>query len=265
MRVIDLTEELTPLYLVCLEDWSDEPREAGDARERWFRRARDRGLRVKLALDDDGRAGGMIQYLPIEHAPALGQGLYFILCIWVHGHRSGRGNFQGRGMGSALLRAAEEDARALGAKGMAAWGLALPVWMRASWFRRHGYRRADRQGLSALVWKPFSPEAEPPRWPPATGRRPDPLPGKVVVTACTTGWCMGMNLGIERAREAARRSGDRAEFRLVDTGEREALLAWGRSEALWVDGREVRNGPPPSQARLVRLVRRRVARLRAGA
>jgi GNAT superfamily N-acetyltransferase len=265
MRVIDLTEELTPLYLVCLEDWSEEAREAGDARERWFRRARDLGLRVKLALDDEGRAGGMIQYLPIEHAPALGQGLHFILCIWVHGHRQGRGDFQGRGMGSALLRAAEEDARALGASGMAAWGLALPVWMRASWFRRHGYRKADRQGLSSLVWKPFTPDARPPRWLPSTGKRPDPVPGKVVVTACSSGWCMAMNLAMERARKAARRFGERAEFHLVDTSEREALLAWGQADSVWVDGREVRTGPPPSQERLVRLVGRRVARLRAPA
>ena len=50
-------------------------------------------------------------------------------------------------MGKALLRAAEEDARALGALGMAAWGISLPFWMKASWFRKHGYRKADRQGI----------------------------------------------------------------------------------------------------------------------
>ena len=37
-----------------------------------------------------------------------------------------------RGMGKALLAAAEEDARALGTKGMAAWGVWLPSWMKAS-------------------------------------------------------------------------------------------------------------------------------------
>jgi len=47
---------------------------------------------------------------------------------------------QGRGIGSALLEAAENDARELGAKGMAAWGLWLPFWMKASWFKKHGYK-----------------------------------------------------------------------------------------------------------------------------
>jgi len=85
-------------------------------------------------------------------------------CIWVHGHKQGRGNFQGHGMGSALLDAAEADARALGAKGLAAWGLWLPFWMKASWFKRHGYRKADRQGIAVLLWKPFTGDAQPPRW-----------------------------------------------------------------------------------------------------
>jgi hypothetical protein len=76
---------------------------------------------------------------------------------------------------------------------------------------------------------------------------------------------MAMNLAMERARKAARRFGERAEFHLVDTSEREALLAWGQADSVWVDGREVRTGPPPSQERLVRLVGRRVARLRAPA
>jgi GNAT superfamily N-acetyltransferase len=67
-------------------------------------------------VDDNGTVGGKIQYLPVEQSNVDGSGLYFILCIWVHGHKQGRGNFQRRGMGRALLEAAETDARALGAR-----------------------------------------------------------------------------------------------------------------------------------------------------
>ena len=150
MRIIDLTDENKALFSICLEDWSDDAREAGCRRAQWIERFLAKGLRAKLAVNEHGTLGGMIQYLPIEHSNVEGSGLHFILCIWVHGHKRGRGNFQGHGMGSALLEAAEADARALGAKGMAAWGIWLPFWMKASWFGKHGYRKADRQGISVL-------------------------------------------------------------------------------------------------------------------
>ena len=264
MQIVDLRPEHEKLYFVCLEDWSDEMKEAGDHKEKWYAGMKGKGLRVKLAVDDKGTVGGMIHYLPIEQSFAEGEDLYFVNCIWVHGHKQGRGNFQKQGMGKALIKAAEDDARALGAKGMAAWGIALPAWMRASWFRGHGYRRADRQGLSVLVWKPFGAGAEPPRWPPSTGKVPAPVPGKVVVGGCRSGWCPGQNLAFERARRAAEPFGDRVAFRVDDAGDRAALLAWGRSDALFVDGRPVRTGPPPKVERLASLIRRSVRRLPAG-
>jgi hypothetical protein len=205
----------------------------------------------------------MIQYLPIECTGGVGRDLHFVLCIWVHGHRQGRGDFQGRGMGTALLEAAEADARALGSKGMAAWGLALPLWMRASWFKKHGYRKADRRGLATLVWKPFSSDAVAPHWLPRGGRSPGAAPGKVVVTACLSGWCPAQNLAFERARKAAALFGDRVEFRAVDTSGRAAIEEWGEMDAIYVDGKPVRMGPPPSQEKLLKLISRRVSRLRA--
>jgi len=262
IRVVDLAPEQEGLYFVCLEDWPGaDVRGAGDHKARWYAKMKDRGLRVKLALDGGGRVGGMIQYLPIEQAPALGRDLYFVLCVWVHGHAQGRGDFQGRGMGTALLAAAEADARERGARGMAAWGLLVPAFMRASWFRRHGYRRADRRGLSALLWKPFSAEAVAPAWLPDTGRRPEVVPGEVTVTACLSGWCPAQNLALERARQAAAPYGERVRVRMVDTTDRSALLEWGESDALFVDGKRVRTGPPPSEERLAKLIRRRVERL----
>jgi GNAT superfamily N-acetyltransferase len=259
MRVIDLVDDLVPLYCVCLEDWSDEMRESGPRKRDWYETMRKRGLRVKLALDETQTVGGMIQYVPIEESFALGRDLYFILCIWVHGYKSGRGDFRRRGMGKALLAAAEEDARALGAKGMAAWGIALPFWMRASWFRRHGYRVADRDGMRHLLWKPFTDGAEPPRW--VTPRKsPTPVPGKVSVVSFVNGWCPAQNLACERARRAAAACGDGVEFTQIDTSDRAVFEEWGAADALFIDGRAVRFGPPPK----LEALRRRIAkRLRA--
>ncbi len=258
VTVIDLAPEHRGQFATCLEDWSDEVREAGDRRACWVERFLAKGLRAKLALDDNGVVGGMIQYLPIEQSTVSGSGLYFIPCIWVHGHKQGRGNFQGRGMGRALLEAAEADARALGARGMAAWGLWLPFWMKASWFRRHGYRNADRQGMAVLVWKPFSADTQPPRWRPRGRSLPDPVPGKVNVTAFVNGWCTGMNLTVERARRAASDIGDKVVYREIDTSEPEAMARWGFTDALFVDGREINTGPPPSYAAVRAAIAKRV-------
>jgi GNAT superfamily N-acetyltransferase len=261
MRIVEVDEATKALFCQCLEDWNEEVREAGDRRGLWFDRFTPRGLRARLALDDAGTPGGMIQYLPIEESTVDGEGLYFVTCIWVHGHRQGRGNFQGHGMGRALLSAAEDDARQLGAKGMAAWGLWLPFWMKASFFRRHGYRAVDRTGIASLLWKPFVAEARPPRW---FRRTPRPLaqtPGRVNVTCFVNGWCTAGCVTAERARRVAAEFGDGVVFREVDTSEHAIVADWGLADALFVDGRQVATGPPISPDRLRKIVRRRLAHL----
>jgi GNAT superfamily N-acetyltransferase len=261
MRIVDLDEKTKPVFCQCLEDWPDDVKEAGDRRREWVDRFVPRGLRAKLALDDAGTVGGMIQYLPVEESTVDGAGLYFITCIWVHGHERGRGNFQGRGMGRALLAAAEEDSRALGAKGIAAWGLWLPFWMKASWFRKHGYRSVERNGIASLLFKPFRADAQPPRWFPRRSRSLELTPGRVNVTCFVNGWCTAGLVTAERARRVAGEFGETVAFREIDTSEHATVAEWGLADALFVEGKQVMTGPPISPERLRRIVRKRVARL----
>jgi GNAT superfamily N-acetyltransferase len=260
MRVIDLTEEHERLYFVCLEDWCEEMKEAGDHKETWYRKMKDRGLRVKLALDDQGQVGGMIQYVPIEESFAEGRDLYFVNCIWVHGYRKGRGNFQKRGMGKALLRAAEADAKELGAKGLVAWGVTLPFFMKASWFKKQGYTRVDRQGMQVLLWKPFADEAVAPKWI-KQKKKPGAMPGQVTVTAFLNGWCPAQNLAFERAKRSAFELGDKVVFQGINTFDRQVLLDWGIADGLFIDGRQVRTGPPPSYKKIRRMIAKRARKL----
>ncbi len=222
---------------------------------------RDRGLRVKLALGADDRPIGMIQYLPIEHSLAVGTDLYMILCIWVHGHKEGAGNRQGGGVGRALLAAAERDTRELGAKGIVAWGVLLPFWMKAGWFKKHGYRQADRIGTRALMWKPFTETAVPPRWI-EQGPKPDRIEGKVAVTAFVNGWCPASNIVYERARKAADALGDDVVFESFDTLEQSAMISCGQSDCVYLDGQTLQKGPPPSYDRIFKKMAKRVAKLR---
>jgi GNAT superfamily N-acetyltransferase len=264
MNIVDLDEQCVPLYLACLEDWSDDIKEAGPRKKAWYYKMKDNGLRVKLALDDNGVVGGMIQYVPIEYSTAEGTGLYFINCIWVHGHKQGRGNFQRRGMGKALLSAAEEDVRSLGAKGIAAWGLAIPMWMRASWYKKHGYRAADRVGMISLVWKPFTADAVAPKW--VRQKTSPPLdPNRVTVTAFCNGWCPAQNLVYERTKRATLdpQIADKVVFNEIDTFDREVFSRWGISDALFINGKQVRTGPPPSYEQIRKLIHKQAKRVKS--
>ena len=163
-------------------------------------------------------------------------------------------------MGKALLQAAENDARALGAKGLVTWGVLLPLFMRASWFRKRGYTKVDKQGLQVLLWKPFTDDAVPPRWI-ERKKKPERIPGQVRVTAFINGWCPAQNLVFERAKRASAEYGDKVVFQEVNTFDREVLLEWGIADALFIDGKEVRTGPPPSYKKIHKLIAKRVQRL----
>jgi N-acetylglutamate synthase-like GNAT family acetyltransferase len=221
---------------------------------------REKGLRVKLSLNDAGVVAGMIHYAPIEYSWIEGENLYFIYCIWVHGHKKGRGDLRRRGIGTALLKAAEDDAKRLQTKGLVVWGLLLPFFMRARWFKKHGYQKADRSGISVLLWKSFSEDASPPQWI-KVKRKPELIPGKVVVTALANGWCSGINGMIERARQISSEFGDKVVYQEINTSTRAAVREWGLSDGLFVNESNIYKGPPLSYEKLKKIIGKKVRKL----
>ncbi|MDZ4181660.1 MAG: hypothetical protein U1B83_02195, partial [Candidatus Cloacimonadaceae bacterium] len=229
--------------------------------QKWYENMKDKGLRVKLAIDDDDSISGMIQYLPVEQSHIIGKDMYFIYCIWVHGHKSGIGNRQKRGMGKALLAAAEKDAEDLGAKGIIAWGLKIPVWMKAAWFRKQGYKAVDSQGMMSLVCKTFVPDAQQPRFP-KPKKKPASSPEKVIITDFITGWCPYANVTHHNIEKIAAEWKDKVELIRLDTTDELVREEWGHAEGLFINGKEVRNVPPLSYETLRGKVERKVKRLR---
>lgn len=140
---------------------------------------------------------------------------------------------------------------------MAAWGVSLPFFMRASWFKKQGYRKADKQGFQILLWKPFEEDALPPRWV-RQRKTPEVTPGKVTVTALLNGWCPAMNMTFERAKRVSSEFGEKVVFRAIDTFDRETFLEWGTSDIIFVDGKQLRMGPPPSYEKIKKKIQKAV-------
>jgi N-acetylglutamate synthase-like GNAT family acetyltransferase len=261
MKIIDITPENENMYFCCLEEWSEDIKEAGDHKHRWYESMKEKGVKVKFAQDDNNVIGGMIQYVPVEHSIFEGENLYVVLCIWIHGYNKGRGNFQKRGMGKALLNAAEEHCKELGAYGLVTWGLIVPAFMRASWFTRQGYKVVDKNGIMRLLWKPFNDNANPPRF---IRPKKQPVKGKekVNVSIFRNGWCPAMNLVYERCIRASKEFEGKVEIKEYETMNKEIVKEWGITDGLFIDGKEVRTGPPPSYEKIRKKIAGRVKKIK---
>ncbi len=263
MKIIDLNKDYEKLYFVCLEEWSPEMKEAGNHKEVWYNRMKDKGLRVKLAIDDQNQAVGMIEYVPIDYAPANGKDIYYINCIWVHGHKKGVGDNQKRGYGKALLKAAEADAKALGAKGIAAHGITLPYWIPAAFYKKQGYKVVDRTNVMRLLFKPFTDDAEPPKFFRHSKNPPkNTNPGKVTVTYFLNGCCPSCNIVCERAKRATQSFGKKAVFQTVDTLDRDNYLEWGAYNELFIEDQRTGTGQPLTVDRIKGLIEKRAKKLK---
>jgi predicted N-acetyltransferase YhbS len=260
MKIIDITPETESHFFFCLEEWSDDMKEAGDCKRLWYEKMKDKGLKVKFAVDDNNVIGGMIQYIPVEYSMFEGNNLYAVLCIWVHGHKKGRGDYRKKGMGKALLNAAEEDAKQLGANGLVTWGLIIPAFMRASWFKKQGYKVVDKTGIMRLMLKPFNENAIAPQFRKPV-RKPDRDPRKVNLTIIRNGWCQSGNISCERAKRAAIEFKDNVVVREFDTTDPEVLKDWGILDGLYIDGKDMLTGPPISYEKIRRKIGKRVRKV----
>ncbi|HKJ70067.1 MAG TPA: hypothetical protein VKA68_19095 [bacterium] len=83
----------------------------------------------------------------------------------------------------------------------------------------------------------------------------------MAVTVFHNGWCTAQNMAYERAKRAAESFGDQVVFQEIRTQDRETFRSWGIADALFIDGKEVNTGPPPSYERIRKKIARRVKRI----
>ncbi len=48
MKIIDITPETENQYFCCLEEWSEDMKDAGDGKQKWYEYMKDKGLESKI-------------------------------------------------------------------------------------------------------------------------------------------------------------------------------------------------------------------------
>jgi hypothetical protein len=82
------------------------------------------------------------------------------------------------------------------------------------------------------------------------------------VDAFKNGWCPASNLTFERAKRASAEFGDKVVFKEYDTTDSEVFSEWGMMDALFVDGKEVQTGPPPSYEKIYNIIEKKAKKLK---
>ena len=130
-------------------------------KKEWLKQRLDEGL-VFYRSEERGKC--FIEYIPAENAwvPIIAEGYIYINCLWVSG------SMKGHGYSGDLLKECIRDAKAQGRKGLCILSsekkkkefLADPKYLAYK-----GFSTADisENGIT-LMFLPFSPEAEPPKF-----------------------------------------------------------------------------------------------------
>jgi GNAT superfamily N-acetyltransferase len=237
------------------ESWETEDaeryRQGQHRRIGYLARKMDEGARIQVAYrdDPDGDVIGFIEYYPIEvtNLELVGDDILAIWCMLVREER--------QGIGSALLQACLDDARALGRKGVALTRRD-PFWMPRAILERAGFVEVGPAGRNgAVLFYPLVADAPPPRW---VGRRPDMelVEGQVVVDVYHTDRCPIHWRNTTLVQEVIQELGGGVLLREHWTDEREDMLHYGIAYGVYVNREPLAAGPPLARERVWRVLRR---------
>lgn len=246
IRDMNPEDELYVASCGHLNDPGYDP-ETAKPRAEWLRNAySEKDLRIKVALLSD-KPVGFIHIYPIENSPCgpLGNDLSVIMCVLVLSDR------RKSGIGSALIKAAEEEARYQGRKGIVAKAYyidryAIPALFieKCGYTRVRGPRQMPVKGMDeylkdeALLWKVFAGSPEPPQFL-ERNYKYEPVPGKVVVDLFHSASCLTGFLEREHVREVCRDFGDRIKFNQYNADNPEILRKHQISRGIFINGKEI--------------------------
>jgi GNAT superfamily N-acetyltransferase len=213
------------------EEWN----QVCSKRIEWFHKMyEEKGLKIKVALVG-GEHAGFIYLYPIETCPwgPVGKDLLVITCLDAE-------KVKGKGVGRALMQAAEEEARKQGRKGICVTGFYWeePWFMPAQFFTKMGYEEVQRKGNAALFFKKFIEDALPPKFF-ERAYEYKPIPGKVVVDLFHTDSCLTTCTEADRVRKVCEEFGNKVVLNQYDADNPDTLNKYGIWRAIYVNGKEI--------------------------
>jgi hypothetical protein len=140
ISIIDLTPENIADYGVC--GYKDLNKHVELKRKiAWFKEYYPKGLRIKAVMSKTGGYQGMLEYIPgkYAHRPVTAEKYMFIHCMFV----GFKGQFKGKGLGSALIDECVKEAKDTGLQGVAVVTRKGPFMAKKDIFLKKGFKAVD--------------------------------------------------------------------------------------------------------------------------
>ncbi|MFX1513884.1 MAG: GNAT family N-acetyltransferase [Promethearchaeota archaeon] len=223
---------------------SEESDAAAETRSEWYRKMYPLGFRTKVAFIDE-KPVGYLHLIPIEHSHwgPLGEDLMVIYCLNVHNE------MKGKGIGRALLQAAEDETKKQGKKALVVEAYYYEdFWfIPALFFERNGFIPIERKKVikegekdfldeAAILWKVFDESAEPPCFA-VPNFEFQPIENKVVVDLFSDSFCKPIEA--QRVRDVVQEFGDKVIFNEYITSDRVIFEKYQISRAIFINGKEI--------------------------
>ncbi len=158
IQIIEITPENINEYGMF---FNKNPKTEGYKQKvKWYSETYKQGVRMNIAIKEDGEKAGLIEYVPAEFAwrPVDAPGYMFIHCMFIYLNKNKK-----LGYGSQMVKKCEEDAKKLGIKGVAVM-TSKGAWItNKTLFLKNGYEVIDENGRFELCIKKFNKKASNPK------------------------------------------------------------------------------------------------------
>ena len=151
------SENLDTCGIYCIKNSNSL---GSQAKKKWYLNRIHEGLKIRLAMDANGKQLGMIESVPAEFAwrPIQAANYLYIQCLIEFTKST-----QNKGIGTSLINACEEEARSTEKSGICTL-VSSGSWMAGKGiFEKNGYEFIERKGRFELWSKTFNHENKLPK------------------------------------------------------------------------------------------------------